>query len=106
MLMETHTARERLRLRLLVWSAPPAPSCGGLQRRGSRSSLRHCCVVLCYGVVAGLAPVRYFTTTWTADSDEIFLDALPWRGSCSPCLSVLCFYLSVFVSLLHVHAAT
>ena len=39
------------RVRLLVWSAPPAPSCGSLQRRGCRSSLQHCCVVLCYGVV-------------------------------------------------------
>ena len=46
------------RVRLLVWSAPPAPSCGSLQRRGCRSSLQHCCVVLCYGVVAGPAPVR------------------------------------------------
>ena len=46
------------RVRLLVWSAPPAPSCGSLQRRGCRSSLQHCCVVHCYGVVAGPAPVR------------------------------------------------
>ena len=46
------------RVRLLVWSAPPAPSCGSLQRRGCRSSLRHCCVVLCYGVVADPAPAR------------------------------------------------
>ena len=46
------------RVRLLVWSAPPAPFCGSLQRRGCRSSLQHCCVVLCFGVVAGPAPVR------------------------------------------------
>ena len=41
------------RVRLLVWSAPRS-----LQRRGCRSSLQHCCVVLCYGVIAGPAPVR------------------------------------------------
>ena len=46
------------RVRLLVWSASPAPSCGSLQRRGCRSSLQHCCVVLSYGVVAGPAAVR------------------------------------------------
>ena len=46
------------RVRLLVWSAPPAPSCGSLQRCGCRSSLQHCCVVLCCGVVADPAPVR------------------------------------------------
>ena len=34
------------RVRLLVLSAPPAPSCGSLQRRGCRSSLQHRCVVL------------------------------------------------------------
>ena len=48
----------QLRAPLLVCSAPPAPSCGSLQRRGCCCSLQHCCVVLCYGVVAGPAPLR------------------------------------------------
>ena len=46
------------RVRVLVSSVPPAPSCGSLQRRGCRSSLQHCCAVPRYGVVAGPAPVR------------------------------------------------
>ena len=52
------SSSRHFRVRLLVWSALAAPSCGSLQRRGCRSSLQHCCVVLCYGVVAGPAPVR------------------------------------------------
>ena len=52
-----------VRQALLVCSAPPTPSCGSLQRRGCWCSLQHCRVVLCYGVVAGPAPLRRFTTT-------------------------------------------
>ena len=36
-------------------------------------SPQHCCVVLCHGVVAGPPPVRWFTTTWSADFEENFL---------------------------------
>ena len=50
-----------------------------------------CRVTLWYGVVAGPAPVRWFTTTWSVDSEETFRDAAPRRGPSSPCLSVLCF---------------
>ena len=70
----------QLRAPLLVCSAPPAPSCGSLQRRGCWRSLQHCCVALPYGVVAGPAPLQLFTTTWSADSEETFWDALPRRG--------------------------
>ena len=39
-------------------------------------SLQHCCVVLCHYVIAGPAPVRQFTTTWSADFEETFWDTL------------------------------
>ena len=70
-----------LRARLLVWSVPPAPSCGSLQRRGllvvtpavlCSTLLRRGCWTCASAVV--------FTTTWSVNFEETFWDTLPLRG--------------------------
>ena len=79
-----------LRARLLVWSVPPAPSCGSLEQRGL--------LVVTPALLCSTLPRRgcwtcasavVFTTTWSADFEETFLGYSPTAWSLIPCLSVL-----------------